>query len=116
MPLSEIFKKTKEIEKTSEKIDEKVDVLKDDLKEGTNEIKTVLEDLKKILQESIGVIGVYKDIIKSNRKTNITLFILIIILIATLIHNEREFTAYRENSLDKDVIIEILQNSTYSGE
>lgn len=115
MPLSEIFTKTKEIEKTSEKIDEKVDTLKDDLKEGTIEIKALLEEVKKVLQESIGVLSVYKDIIRTNRRTNRILFILIFVLIATLVHNEKEFSAYRENSIDKEVIVEILKNSC-SGE
>lgn len=111
MPLNEIAKKTDIIEETSEKIDGKVD----DLKESNNQIKNVLLRVEKVLQENIGVLGVYKDIIRSNRKNDIILLTLIIILIITLIHNEKEFTAYRENSIDKDEIIEILKDSSYSG-
>lgn len=112
MPLSEIAQKTEIIEENSEKIVGKVD----DLKEENHEIKSLLEELRKVVQENIGVLGVYKDIIRSNRRTNIILFILIIILFITLLHNEKEFTTYRENSMNKQEIIEILKDSTHHGE
>ena len=112
MQSNEITQKIKALKEISEKIEQKVD----NLKEDNHEIKIFLKEIGKFLQENLGILTIYKDIIKSNRKTNFILIILIIILLATLMHNAKEFTAYRENSIDKKEIIEILKDSTYHGE
>lgn len=115
MQSNEITQKIKALKEISEKIEQKVDDLKD-LKEDNHEIKIFLKEIGRFLQENLGILTIYKDIIKSNKKTNFILIILIIILLATLMHNAKEFTAYRENSIDKKEIIEILKDSTYDGE
>lgn len=96
--------------------------LKEEVETIKDEVETIREDTEK-LQEDLGVIKIYKEIIKSNKRANlisvvaiVMLFILVFILITTLLHNEKEFTAYRENSIDKQEIIEILKDSTYHGE
>lgn len=116
MPLNKLTEKVENIEETSEKIEQKVDDLKEEIKDELNENK-------EFLQKSFGPLDIYKEIIRSNKITNIInavaigmLLILVIILTVTLIHNEKEFTAYRENSIDKKEIIEILKDSTYHGE
>ena len=116
MPLNKLTEKVQIIEKTSEQIERKVDDLKEEIKDELNESKDFIE-------KSFGPLDIYKDIIRSNKITNIVnavaigmLLILVIILTITLIHNEKEFTAYRENSIDKKEIIEILKDSTYHGE
>ena len=117
MPLNKLVKKTEKIEEATEKIEEKGEKIEekvDDLKQDNEEIKNVLGSLKTILQESIGVLGVYKDIIRTQRKNNFILFILIFVLILTLIHNQMEFAVYRENSMHKDEIIKILGKCTYN--
>lgn len=68
------------------------------------------------LQENIGVINVYKEIIRSNRRINtanlITIIILsafLLILICFVFHSEKEFAEYRENSITKTELIELLK-------
>lgn len=96
--------------------------LKEEVESIKDDVESIKEDTEK-LQENLGVIDIYKEIIKSNKRANlisviaiVMLFILVFILITTLLHNQKEFTAYRENSIDKQEIIEILKNSTYHGE
>lgn len=105
MPLNKLVKKTEKIEEATEKIEE-----------TGEKIESKIDKLMRLLEESIGVLGVYKDIIRTQRKNNIILFILILVLILTLAHNQKEFSIYRENSVDKEVIVEILKNSTCSGD
>lgn len=116
MPLSKIEKKVETIEATSDEIVQKVEdlkeTIKDELKENTN-----------FLHEAVGPVDVYKDIIRSNRQTNLInaiaismLGILVIILTITLIHNEKEFTTYRENSVKKGEIIEIIKEAHFNCE
>lgn len=76
------------------------------------------------LQENIGMIDVYKEIIKSSEETHqisketykfITIIItilsiLIIVLGITIFFNQKEFTRYREESITKTEIIDILKS------
>lgn len=76
------------------------------------------------LQENIGMIDVYKEIIKNSEETHhisketykfITIIItilsiLIIVLGTTIFFNQKEFTRYREESITKAEIIDILKN------
>ena len=110
MPLKRIAEKVDTIEEKSEKIEQKVTDLKEELKDEFQESKIFLE-------KSIGPVEVYKEIIRSNKLTNIInatalamLGILVIILTITLIHNEKEFTAYRENSISKTELMDILKS------
>lgn len=75
------------------------------------------------LQENIGMIDVYKEIIKnseeSRESTKMTykfitiiitiLSILIIVLGITIFATQKEFTRYREDSIPKGEIIELLK-------
>ena len=103
MPLNKLVKKTEKIEETTEKIEE-----------TGEKIESKIDKLMRLLEESIGVLGVYKDIIRTQRKNNFILFILIFVLLLTLIHNQMEFAVYRENSMHKDEIIKILGKCTYN--
>lgn len=101
---------------------EEVESIKDDV-ESIKEDKEKAEQNIEILQENIGVIKIYKEIIRSNKQSNtislvaiLMLFILVIILIATLLHNQKEFTAYRENSITKGELIDLLKEQNSSGD
>lgn len=116
MPLSKIEEKVETIEETSEKIEQKVEDLKEELKDGLNRNKD-------FLQKSIGPVEVYKEIIRANKLNNIInavaigmLLFLVIILLITLFHNEKEFSAYRENSLNREEMIQILKESQFREE
>ena len=82
-----------------------------------------LEKANAKLQENIGMIDVYKEIIKNSEEMRqssketykfITIIItilsvLIIALGVTIFINQREFTRYREASITKGEIIELLK-------
>lgn len=77
-----------------------------------------MEEKVEKLQDNLGVLAIYKEIIRSNKQANnismlaiVVLFILVIVLTITLIHNEKEFTAYRENSIKKGEIVEIIKEA-----
>lgn len=77
-----------------------------------------MEEKVEKLQDNLGVLDIYKEIIRSNKQANnismlaiVVLFILVIVLTITLIHNEKEFTAYRENSIKKGEIAEIIKEA-----
>lgn len=107
MPLNKLIKKVDNLEKVME---QKVENLEEEKEEMKEEIKT--------LQENIGMIDIYKAIIQSNKRSELTniitiiiLSVLLFIMIFTTIHNEKELTKYRENSFDKAELIEILDNN-----
>ena len=98
-----------------------------DLKERIENVEGLVEEsVEKIknLEENIGMIDVYKEIIKNSEEARttsletykffkiiiVTLSILIVILAATIFINQKEFTQYRENSVNKNEIIEILNS------
>lgn len=95
----------------------------------SEEVESIKEDTEKIgeevekLQENLGVLEIYREIIKSNKQANkisivaiVMLFILVFVLILVLLHNEKEFTAYRENSINRTEIIEIITEAHSSRE
>lgn len=85
-------------------------------------IEDLIDSINK-LQENVGMIDVYKEIIKNSEDTRqasketykfITIIItilsvLIIVLGITIGINQKEFTRYREDSISKDEIIELLK-------
>lgn len=98
-----------------------------ELKERIENVEGLVEEsVEKIknLEENIGMIDVYKEIIKNSEEARttsletykffkiiiVTLSILIVILAATIFINQKEFTQYRENSVNKNEIIEILNS------
>lgn len=98
-----------------------------ELKERIENVEGIVEEsVEKIknLEENIGMIDVYKEIIKNSEEARttsletykffkiiiITLSVLIIILAITIFINQKEFTQYRENSVNKNEIIEILNS------
>ena len=100
-----------------QKLNEKVESIKEDTKKVKQEVVEMEEKVEK-LQDNLGVLDIYKEIIRSNKQANnismlaiVVLFILVIILTITLIHNEKEFTAYRENSIKKGEIVEIIKEA-----
>lgn len=88
------------------------------LKQEVEDINSEVEDMKgdmEKLQDNLGVLPIYREIIASNRKmlnisiiTIIFLSILLFINVASTIHNEKEFAKYRENSISKDELVTIL--------
>lgn len=80
------------------------------------------KDIEK-LQENIGMVNVFKDIINATNDSNsklysvvricwgiiFTLSILIFILIVMTFHNQKEFSKYREESISKSEIIEMFE-------
>lgn len=88
------------------------------LKQEVEDINSEVEDMKgdmEKLQDNLGVLPIYREIIASNRKmlnisiiTIIFLSILLFINVACAIHNEKEFAKYRENSISKDELVTIL--------
>lgn len=107
MPINKLIKKVDNLEK---EIEEKVDTLVEEKDEMKKEIE--------MLQENIGTIDIYKAIIQSNKRsertsiiTIVILSILLLIMIFTTIHNEKEFAKYRENSIDKTELFEILDKN-----
>lgn len=98
-----------------------------ELKERIENVEEIVEEsVEKIknLEENIGMIDVYKEIIKNSEEARttsletyrffkiiiLTLSILIVILATTIFINQKEFTQYRENSVNKNEIIEILNS------
>lgn len=97
MPLAKL---QEEVESLKEELNEKVESLEEEKKE-------IKKDLKN-LQKNIGVVGVYKDVATSYKKMDVFKNIIIIILsvalfisLALLIHNDKKFDEYRENSIHK---------------
>lgn len=97
MPLAKL---QEEVESLKEELTEKVESLEEEKKEIQKEVKD--------LQKNIGVVGIYKDVASSYKKTDIFKNIIIIILsvslfisLALLIHNDKKFDEYRENSIHK---------------
>lgn len=97
MPLAKL---QEEVESLKEELTEKVETLEEEKKEMQKEMKN--------LQKNIGVVGIYKDVASSYKKMDIFKNIVIIILsvalfiaIALLIHNDKKFDEYRENSIHK---------------
>lgn len=95
----------------------------------SEEVESIKVDTEKIgeevekLQENLGVLEIYREIIRSNKQANkisiiaiVMLFILVFVLILVLLHNEKEFTAYRENSINRNEIIEIITEAHSSRE
>lgn len=87
------------------------------IKEQVDEIENTSEEIKEKLDENLGVLPIYREIIASFRKTQfasmciiIFLSILLIINIVVTIHNENAFMKYRENSISKEELITILDN------
>ncbi len=85
------------------------------VEEQIAEVESVSEEIKGKLDETVGVLPIYREIISSNRRTQnisiitiIFLSILLAINIAVTIHNEKEFIKYRENSISKEDLITIL--------
>lgn len=90
----------------------------------TNEQKIAQneKDIEK-LQENIGMVNVFKDIINSTNDSSNKLYsvvqvcwgiifilsILIFVLIAMTFHNQKEFSKYREDSISKSEIIEMFE-------
>lgn len=86
------------------------------------EIRNLVDSVNN-LEENLGMIDVYKEIIKnseeSRESTKMTykfitiiitiLSVLIIILGITITINQKEFTRYREDSIPKGEIIELLK-------
>lgn len=78
------------------------------------------EDLDKRvtkLEENLGVLNVYQDIIRTTEKTNkysiitiIVLSIFIVVLSVLTFYNQKEFTRYREESITKNEIIEMFES------
>lgn len=69
------------------------------------------------LEENIGMIGIFKEIIQTAKQINkyailinIILSILIIVLLTTTNYNQRQFAKYREDSISKAELIELIQN------
>jgi hypothetical protein len=100
---------------SEEKYEEKV--LNNEQKIAQNE-----KDIEK-LQENIGMISVFKEIINVTNKSNSRLFtviricwgvifilsILIFVLITITFQNQKEFSKYREESISKSEIIEMFE-------
>ena len=91
----------------------------DKMEEQMVGVETVSEEIKEKLDETVGVLSIYREIIASNRRTqNISILtilflsILLIVNIAVTIHNEKEFVKYRENSIGKEELITILETFT----
>ena len=108
MPLNKLTQKVEAIEENNEKMEQEVE----NIKEDTEKMEQKVEKL----QDNLGVLEIYKEIIRSNKQANmisiiaiVMLFILVFILTITLVHNEKEFTAYRENSISKTELINILK-------
>ena len=88
----------------------------DKMEEQMVGVETVSEEIKEKLDETVGVLPIYREIIASNRRTqNISILtilflsILLLVNIAVTIHNEKEFVKYRENSISKEELITILE-------
>ena len=80
-------------------------------------IEEKVDKMEEQLEENLGVLPIYREIIASFRKmltisviTIIFLSILLIINIVVTIHNEKSFMEYRENSISKEELITILDN------
>lgn len=103
-------------------LEEKVIANKERLDIHARELKE-LRDKVNNLEENIGMVNVYKEIIKNTQDTRenskethkfITIMIgilsiLILILVIVLCINQREFNKYREDSVPKGEIIELLK-------
>ena len=87
------------------------------IKKQVDEIETTSVEIKEKLDENLGVLPIYREIIALSRKmqtisliTIIFLSILLVINIVITVHNEKAFIEYRENSISKDELITILDN------
>lgn len=87
----------------------------DKMEEQMSEVESVSEEIKEKLDETVGVLPIYREIIASNRRmqnisiiTIIFLSILLIINIVVTVHNEKAFIEYRENSISKEDLVTIL--------
>lgn len=70
------------------------------------------------ISDNTGAINIYKEIIRSNRLINIICLVAIIalsIIIFLLLNREKDFIAYRENSVPTTEMIRLLQESNRSG-
>lgn len=85
------------------------------IKEQVEELENTSEEIKEKLDENIGVLPIYREIIASARRmqlisiiTIVFLSILLAINIFVTVHNEKEFVKYRENSIGKEELTAIL--------
>lgn len=81
--------------------------------------KRISENEKNIevLQENIGMVNVFKEIIQVTKETNkfniiiiVILSILIVLLVLSMFFNQRDFTKYREDSISKSEIVEMFES------
>lgn len=106
-----------------EKLKEKVDNIAELAEENNEELKQMKDEIGEIVKEQKKVkednktLHVYKSVIKSSEKvnlflkvTNLILSILVIILIVVIANMHAKFTHYRENSISKTEILEILNS------
>lgn len=87
------------------------------IKEQVDEIESTSEEIKAKLDDNLGMLPIYREIIASNRRmqtisiiTIVFLSILLIVNLAVTIHNEQSFNKYRENSISKQELITILES------
>ena len=107
------------MEKLKEKVDNIVELAEEnneELKQMKDEIVEIVKEQKKVKEDN-KTLHVYKSVIKSSEKvnlflkvTNLILSILVIILLVVIAFMYVKFTHYRENSMSKTEILEILNS------
>ncbi len=89
-----------------------------------NTVEKIAEETEKFAEETVGMIDVYKEIIRNSEEARTasketskflaritgTLSILIIILVIILTFTHIEFSRYRDNSITKTELIEYLKD------